>query len=153
MQVSVFLCVLGLGLISAGAGSAAPPKVEAGVMYLTGYAQVGPSGSSGRLTTVVRGQREDAIRAALSQLVRYPTTAICEETEDLFAITFSSKWTNHPSYMAIGEACPTPGVVIIGIPDRSLVVDKLGCALRKAILAALPSGRAEGSRQGLGGCS
>jgi hypothetical protein len=151
VQASAILCALALGVIVPTSGSAAQTKIQPGSMHLTGYQQVGPSGSTGPSDVRVSGKKEAAIYAALTHLPSVPPTG-CEETEQLFSITFLLKSTTHPAYLAIGDECPTPGVVQIRIGGRAVGDYKLDCPLKKVVLVSLPLGRDVGSRANLQGC-
>jgi hypothetical protein len=78
---------------------------------------------------------------------------VCADTLDAFAISFKLETKGHPSYVATMDDCPTPGVVRVAIGGKPAGQYKEDCALRSAVFAALPRGRAEATKNGPNPCS
>lgn len=129
------------------------PAPQPGYMTLTGYDQISfAGGSKSPVTVTVNARNRAAIYKALRALSFFPPGS-CVETIDTFSIGFLLKRTTHPRDVAREDACPTPGVVGVTIGGQRAGDFKADCALNKAVLAALPSGRANATRQYLQFCS
>lgn len=145
------LALLTTTLVEPVAAQVAP---HGGVVEVTGYAKVtDDEGSVGPVTVVVTGKRAAAIRSALTGLSATSSSLECMETLNAFKITFLTHRGGNPTYVATEGDCPTPGVVSItvyGKTTENLIED---CALRAAVIASLPRGRAEGTRRDRSRCS
>jgi hypothetical protein len=78
---------------------------------------------------------------------------VCAETLDAFSISFKLQTEEHPSYVATMNDCPTPGVVRVAIGGKLVAQYKEDCALRSAVFAVLPRGRAQATRNDPNPCS
>jgi hypothetical protein len=152
-------CVLGLSILGAwfaavGGPTGANTVPRGGVIEVTGYGRLSlPDGSQGPVTVVVNGRRAAAIRAALAGLST-GKPLLCMENENAFTISVRPRAGVRPTYVATEENCPTPGVVNITHPgSKSLQTLHEDCALRNAVLVALPPGRADATRNALSTCS
>ncbi|MGO8823817.1 MAG: hypothetical protein ACLQU9_01090 [Acidimicrobiales bacterium] len=125
-----------------------------GVVEVTGYRQITlDDGSLGPVTVVVKGKRAAAIRSALSGLSATSSLPDCMETVDAFKITLLTHQGGRPTYVATEDDCPTPGIVSIRVNGKTARNFREDCALRAAVIAALPRGRAEGTRRDEHHCS
>jgi hypothetical protein len=134
---------------------AAQVAPRGGVVEVTGYRQVTlDAGSLGPWTVVVKGKKAAAIRAALAGLSPTSSLPDCMETVVAFKITvLTQPATPKDKYVATEEDCPTPGVVIISIDGKTTQYFREDCALRAAVIASLPRGRAEATRRDVDPCS
>jgi hypothetical protein len=145
----VSAAVLAVGGPSAGASNV--PKT--GAVDVTGYGRVTPQGSSPPVTVEVNRHQAVAIRRALRTLVTLRPSN-CHENASAFAITFSQPKGSHRSSALVTEDdCPTPGVVTISERGKLVQTLKESCSMRAAVLAVLPNGKAEGTRQDRNSCS
>ncbi len=127
-----------------------------GVVEVTGYMRLTlDRGSLGPVTVVVKGKKAAAIRSALGGLSATSSLPDCMETVDAFTISFRTRQGGRPTYVATEDDCPTPGVVSISIVGKTTqhLNLKEDCALRAAVIASLPRGRAEGTTQDKHRCS
>lgn len=121
---------------------------ESGNLEVTGFAHVGVDGSSGPITVVVRGARAERLRSALDHASTFSTTAVCHEDLEPFVIKFMASHQTHPTVVARAFECGGPGVALL--KDGKLsgqVMDD--CAVQASVAAALPHGKANGTRQAL----
>jgi len=152
---------LGLSVFALMATTLAEPAAAqvapaGGVVEVTGYRQLTlDDGSLGPVTVVVKGKRAAAIRSALAGLSATSSLPDCMETVDAFTISFRTHQGGRPTYVATEDDCPTPGVVSISIYGKTTQHLNLqeDCTLRAAVIAALPRGRAEGTKQDKHRCS
>lgn len=151
---------LGLSVLALMATTLAEPAdaqvvPSGGVVHVTGYSQVTDYGSFGPVTVVVKGKRAAAIRSALAGLSATSSLPDCVETVDAFTISFRTHQGGRPTYVATEDDCPSPGVVSVSIYEKTTQHLNLqeDCTLRAAVIAALPRGRAEGTRQDKHRCS
>ena len=133
-----------------GVGAAAAPRT--GVVEVTGYAHVGLDGDSGPVVVVAKGARAAAIRTALAGLSPSPSVPECMESGLAFKVSVLSRVGARPAYVAAEQDCPSPGLVLITVEGRITQRFTADCALRSAVVAALPRGRAEGTRRDQAGC-
>jgi hypothetical protein len=104
------------------------------------------------VTVVVKGRRAAAIRSALTGLSATSSLPDCMETVGAFRISFRAHQGGRATYVATEEDCPTPGVVTISVDGKTTQHLKEDCALRAAVIASLPRGRAEGTRRDQNRC-
>jgi hypothetical protein len=151
LVLSVF-ALLGTALAEPAAAQGVP---SGGIVDVTGYSQVTLYGSFGPLTVAVKGKKAAAIRSALAGLSATSSLPDCMETHDAFTISFRTRQSRRPTYVATEDDCPTPGVVSISIVGKTTqhLNLKEDCTLRAAVIAALPGGRAEGTRRDESRCS
>jgi len=154
-RASLGLSVLALMATTLAEPAAAQVVPSGGVVDVTGFSHVTPYGSFGPVTVVVKGKRAAAIRSALAGLPATSSLPDCVETVDAFTISFRTHQGERPTYVATEDDCPTPGVVSINIYGKTTQHLNLqeDCALRAAVIASLPRGRAEGTRRDENRCS
>jgi hypothetical protein len=133
-----------------GAGASVVPK--SGIIEVTGFDNVAGSGSSGPVTVTVNHHQAAVIRKALVTLA-VTSPADCHALGEAFAITFLPHKGAAPTFVAVEDDCPSPGVVSITKNGRTIQTLRENCSLRAAVLAALTRGRAEGTRGDERGCS
>jgi hypothetical protein len=125
---------------------------KSGVIEVTGYDNVAGSGSSGPVTVTVNHRQAADIRRALIALA-VTSPADCHALSDAFAIRILPHKGAPPTFVAVEKDCPSPGVVSITKNGRTIQTLRENCSLRAVVLAALPRGRAEGTRRDKRGCS
>jgi hypothetical protein len=104
------------------------------------------------VTVTVHGRKAAAIRVALEGL-REAAPSFCMENITAFRITFQPGSGGAAGFVASESDCPTPGVVSITYRGaKAPLTFQETCALRKAVVAVLPRGRAEGTRRDGSGC-
>lgn len=139
-----------IAVFSERVGAAGPPS--GGVIEVTGYQRLSiVGGSQGPVTVVVHGQEAKAVRRALAGLTS-TSPSNCLEKIHAFSASFVPHVGARPTYVATEIDCPTPGVVTItghGITKVSL---KENCALKGAVISALPN-RAEATKRDANLCS
>ena len=125
-----------------------------GTFEVTGYGQLALIHKPEKPVKVtVSGRKAAAIRAALKGLPA-GTSSFCMENISAFTITFLPGSGGGAGFVATESDCPTPGVVsIIYRGAKGPLVFQETCSLRKAVLAALPKGRAQGTRHDASGCA
>ena len=124
------------------------------VVEVTGYTQVTlDDGSLGPVTVVVKGKRAAAIRSALAGLSATSSLPDCMEGVPAFTISFLTHQGGRPTYVATETDCPSPGIVSISVDGKATQHLQADCALRAAVIARLPRGRAEGTRRDEHRCS
>lgn len=134
-------------------GSLGAESLPKGILEVTGYQQIVPAGSSGPVTVVAKGETAAAIRSALAGLdTSSPPPPGCMEPLVAFEIRVLTNKGAPPTYLATGMDCPTPGIVAITV-DGTTKYLRADCSLRAAVDAALPRGRAEGTRRVGSHCS
>jgi hypothetical protein len=133
--------------------AAAPSEPRDGVVQVTGYNSIRPIGSLGPVTVVVTGSKAAAIRSALAGLTKSSSSPICMESMTSFRISVRPRRGGRPIWVATGSDCPTPGLVVISVNGTPMPALSEDCALRAAVIAALPPGRAEGTRHDKAPCS
>jgi hypothetical protein len=75
------------------------------------------------------------------------------ENINAFTITFLPGSGGGAGFVATETNCPTPGVVDITYRGaKAPLAFQETCSLRRAVLAALPKGRAQGTRKDASGC-
>lgn len=151
-------CLLALTMSSALAVTLVAPAADAGVskgvVVVTAYARVVPSGSYGAVTVMVQGKKAAAVRSALSELAKSSSGPICMEGDSEFQISVLPKRGARPSSLATEEDCPTPGVVFITMNGKATPQPfREDCALRAAVIAVLPPGRGRAIREDKNPCS
>lgn len=149
------LAILAFGSLAEPGGASRTPSraPQVGLMRLTAYNKISPGrGSRDRLTVTVNRGNGSKIFTALRRLPTTPPDT-CVDTIDTFTIRFVLKHTRRPHYVATENACPTPGVVAISIGGRLVRSYRADCALNKAVLHALPRGRAKATAQYLKFCA
>ena len=107
-----------------------------GGVEVTGYTRTLLTGSIGPVTVIAKSKQAAANRAALAGLVR-TSAPVCMETVIYFKISFLAYPSGRPTYVAIEDACPTPGVVSVSV-DGKTTQFKEDCALQHAVVSALP---------------
>lgn len=153
-RASLGLSVLVLMATTLAEPVAAQVAPAGGVVEVTGYRQITlDDGSLGPVTVVVKGKRAAAIRSALSGLSATSSLPDCMETVDAFKITLLTHQGGRPTYVATEDDCPTPGIVSIRVNGKTARNFREDSALRAAVIAALPRGRAEGTRRDEHHCS
>jgi hypothetical protein len=154
LVVALGLSVLALMTTTLVDSVAAQVAPRGGVVEVTGYRKVTDyEGSVGPVSVVVTGKKAAAIRSALTGLSAASPPSECFENPNAFKITFLTRQGGRHTYVATEGDCPTPGIVSITVDGKTtenLVED---CALRAAVLASLPKGRAEGTRRDKSHCS
>jgi hypothetical protein len=124
-----------------------------GVIEVTGYAQVSVMGSHGPVTVVVNKHQAASIRRAMAGLA-VASASFCMETSNAFSVSFlAHKGARTATLVATEDDCPTPGVVSVKENGRAVAILKEDCVLRAAVLAALPPGQAECTRQDENRCT
>jgi len=153
-RASLGLSVLVLMATTLAEPVAAQVAPAGGVVEVTGYRQLTlDDGSLGPVTVVVKGKRAAAIRSALAGLSATSTLPDCMETVDAFKISFLNHQGGRPTYVATEDDCPTPGIVSISVDGKTTQNLEEDCALRAAVIASLPRGRAEGTERDPRRCS
>lgn len=148
------LCVLALMATTLAEPVAAQVAPTGGVVEVTGYTQVTlDHGSLGPVTVVVKGKRAAAIRSALAGLSATFSLPDCMEGVPAFKISFLTHQGGRPKYVATETDCTTPGIVSISVDGKTTQHLQEDCALRAAVIASLPRGRAEGTRRDEHRCS
>ncbi len=145
--VSITVLLAASALVMSPAGAAGLPR--GGVIEVTGYKLVAVVDSSGPVTAEAKGEEAKAIRIALSNLPTIATLPLCVDEPDPFTVGFEphAGENERSTYSAIAGGCPTPGVVIIRSGKSRPTILKEDCALERAVLAVLPTGRAKGTRR------
>jgi hypothetical protein len=133
--------------------AAAPVVPRSGVVEVTGYSSIRPIGSLGPVTVVVTGKKAAAIRSALAGLTNSSSSPSCVESMSSFKISVLPRRGVPPTWVATESDCPTPGLVVISVDGRTTPALAEDCALRAAVVAALPRRRAEGTRTDKARCS
>jgi hypothetical protein len=133
--------------------AAAPSEPRGGVVEVTGYSSIRPIGSLGPVTVVVTGSKAAAIRAALAGLTKSSSSPGCMESMTSFRISMLRRRGERPIWVATESDCPTPGLVVIRVSGTPMPALSEDCALRAAVVAALPPGKAEGTRHDKVPCS
>lgn len=151
-------CILPLSIITSLAAALAEPVAAArvpngGVGEVTGYERVVPVGSFGAITVLVRGTKAAAIRSALAGLTIPYTGPTCLEDDSAFQISLLPEEGARPTDVATEEECPSPGIVLISAAGTRAQPLREDCALRAAVIAALPPGLAEATRRDRNSCS
>jgi len=115
------------------------------VVQVTAYSVVGPTGTEGPVVVEVGGRKAAAIHAAYVELSVTSSRPDCAEAMYAFSVSFLPRRGAPPTLTATEYECPSPGVVMVrqGALLRYLRED---CAFQNAVVAALPPGRAEGTR-------
>jgi hypothetical protein len=145
------LALMATTMVEPVAAQVAP---RGGIVEVTGYTRLTLDGGSlGPVTVVVKGKRAAAIRSALAGLSATSSLPDCMETVDAFKISFVAHQGGRATYVATEEDCPTPGIVSISVDGKTTSHLREDCALRAAVIASLPRGRAEGTRQDENRCS
>jgi len=150
---AVGLCVLTLMATTLAESVAAQVAPPGGILEVTGYRQLTYGGSLGPVTVIVKGKKAAAIRSALAGLSATSSRPVCMETVDAFTISVLTQQGGRPKYVATEEDCPTPGVVSISVDGKTTQHLREDCALRAAVIASLPRGRAEGTRRDESRCT
>lgn len=133
--------------------AAAQSAPRGGLVEVTGYNSVRPIGSLGPVTVVVTGKRAVAIRSAVAGLAKSSSRPECMESMTSFKISVLPRRGLPPTWVATENDCPSPGLVVISIDGKRMQILTEDCALRAAVIAALPPGRAEGTRRDRTRCS
>jgi hypothetical protein len=133
--------------------AAAPSAPSGSVVEVTGYSSIRPIGSEGPVTVVVAGSKAVAIRSALAGLTKSSSSPSCVETMTSFRISVLPRRGGRPIWTAIESDCPTPGLVVISVSGTPMPALSEDCDLRAAVIAALPPGKAEGTRHDKAPCS
>jgi hypothetical protein len=141
--------LLGIALVQPVAAQGSPSK---GIVEVTGYQHLSYLGSVGPVTVVVRGSKAAAIRSALRGLST-TSPGECMESLVAFKVSVATREGARPSYVAAEQDCPTPGVVSISVHGKTTEQLREDCSLRAAVIAALPRGRADGTRRDKNRCS
>jgi hypothetical protein len=153
--LSVLMSALMLSalMLSAPSASAASGIVlKDGVVEVTGFVRVTLQGSFQPVTHLATGRQAAAIRKALGPLVS-ATPSVCMESPEGFSIGFlAHKGARHPTVLVTENDCPTPGVLSVTEDGKPVETLKESCALRAAVIAVLPRGRAEGTRGDSNSC-
>jgi hypothetical protein len=144
---SAFL--LGIALVQPVAAQGPPSE---GIVEVTGYQHLSYLGSVGPVTVVVGGRRAAAIRSALRGLST-TSPGECMESLVAFKVSVATREGARPSYAATEQDCPTPGVVSISVDGKNIEQLREDCSLHAAVIAALPRGRADGTRRDKNRCS
>ena len=126
--------------------AAAPSEPRGGVVEVTGYSSIRPIGSLGPVTVVVTASKAAAIRYALAGLTKSSSSPSCMESMTNFRISVLPRRGGRPIWVATESDCPTPGLVVISVNGTPMPAPSEDCALRAAVIAALPPGKAEGTR-------
>ena len=135
--------IMATALVPQTAGATMAP--HGSVVQVTGYSQVALTGSEGPVVIEVGGRKAAAIRRALAGLSATSSLPDCMEALNAFSISVLPRRGAPPLLTATEYDCPSPGVVRVHQDGvfRNLKED---CAFRNAVIAALPPGRAEGTR-------
>ena len=134
-----------LVVLGSQGGDANTVPRDDGLVQVVGYRQVGLTGSEGPVTAEVGGSKAAAILAAYARLAPSKSGPFCVEALNAFSIRVFPPRGARPLLTATEYDCPSPGVVRV---DRGSVIQdfRADCIFRHAVVAALPSGRAEGTR-------
>jgi hypothetical protein len=133
--------------------AAATSEPRGGIVQVTGYSSVRPSGSVGPVAAVVTGRKAAAIRSALAGLRTTSSSPSCQESMTSFRISVLPRWGGRPTWVATESDCPTPGLVVISVDGMPMPALSEDCSLRAAVVAALSPGKAEGTRHDKARCS
>ena len=119
---------------------------KAGVVEVTGFKGICCNGESGPVVVVAKGPNAVALRRALTGLVPSSTNPlVCVETVNPFVVSVRPRQTAHPTMVATAFSCGGQTVTVkVGKGVTTFTDD---CALELAVIAVLPRGRAEGTRQ------
>jgi hypothetical protein len=123
-----------------------------GIVEVTGYQHLSYGRSVGPVTVVVSSRKAAAIRSALAALSA-TSPGECMESLVAFKVSIAAREGVLPTYVATEQDCPTPGVVSISVDGKATQQLREDCSLRAAVIAALPQGRAEGTRRDKSRCS
>jgi hypothetical protein len=152
LRVGILLlfCVL-LGSVARPAAAGVP--APGGTFGVTGYGRLTLyDGPQKPVAVTVNGHKASAIRSALKGLPA-TTPSFCMENISEFTIKFQPGSGGGVPFVASEDDCPTPGVVSITYQGaKAPLVFRETCSLRKAVLAALPKGRAEATRRAPSRC-
>jgi hypothetical protein len=151
---SVVLFVSCAILALTGGPAAAGVPAPGGTFSVTGYGRLTLYDKPQKPVTVTaNGRQAAAIRAALKGLLM-TTPSFCMENVNEFTITFRPGPGDGVGFVATEGDCPSPGVVTVTYRGaKAPLVYRETCSLRKAVLAALPKGRAEGTRKDASRCA
>ncbi len=143
IAVGITVLLVASTLVMGSAGASGPPS--GGVIEVTGYNHLAVARVLGSVTVEATGTKAKTIRAALSGLPTF-TGPFCVDDPITFTIRLDRHPGGAPTYTATGIGCPTPGVVYIRNGSSRPTWMKEDCALKRAVLAVLPAGRAKGTR-------
>jgi hypothetical protein len=129
------------------AGAVAPPLPHTGLMEVVAYGQLNLDGNRGPVTVVLDEPEARVIRRELEALAPWNATAECMEELQPFAISFVPRRGAPPTVVVSADNCGGPHLSIADGPVRRSVADD--CALQRSVLAAIPRGKAEGTRTSL----
>lgn len=114
-------------------------------VQVIGYRQVGLTSSKGPLIVNVRTREAVANLEALEELPVTHQRGACVQALDAFSIRVLPAKGSTPTFTATEYDCPSPGTVTVRQRDEFRYFSE-DCALQNAVGAALPPGRAEGTR-------
>src|SRR5580658_7002691 len=120
---------------------------KSGLIELTGYEQLGPSGSTGPITVAVSGKGADSLRKALESDLDSVLRPRCSTLEGLqaFEVDVLPRRGAAPTLTAKALEC---GPLILSVAEGPVAIEvPASCKLWSAALAALPRGTATGTRK------
>ena len=115
------------------------------VVQVIGYRTVSPQGSSGGVAVYPNSQESVAVVHALADLHITKVRSECHEGTNAFSVRFLPRKGSVPTLTASEYDCPSPGVVVVTETSGTYYFRE-DCALYDAVVAALPQGRADGTR-------
>lgn len=118
-----------------------------GDVEVTGYsASTLYGGSTGPVRVKVASEAAYRIRQAFDALP-LSAPAMCMENEAAYEIAFIPEGHSEPTIMATDELCPSPGEVGVTSDGQAMPTLEADCAVARAVVAALPHGKAAFTRQ------
>jgi hypothetical protein len=78
--------------------------------------------------------------------------ATCHENATAFTITFLRNGSRQIAALVSARVCPTPGVVTLSEPGKTIQAFRETCAIRASVLAVLPNAKDAGTRKYRGNC-
>ena len=133
------------------AASSALPKTN--TIQVTAYKQICCNEETVPAIVIVKGRQAEALRTALAGLTPISSgIPVCMETPIPFIVTFLPRVGVRPTLEATGISCGGQFVTLRVGQSATPSAFENDCALERAVVAVLPPGKGQGTREAFTAC-